>query len=83
MAQYADMWNGYGDAETIRAKNGVIDRWCEEVDRDPHEIERTAWIERADPDLMAAWSTRALSTSSSDCAHHYDLRAVERLVAAR
>ena len=35
VAQYADMWNGYGDAETIRAKNDVIDRWCAELGRDP------------------------------------------------
>jgi alkanesulfonate monooxygenase SsuD/methylene tetrahydromethanopterin reductase-like flavin-dependent oxidoreductase (luciferase family) len=41
VAQYADMWNGYGDAETIRAKNDVIDRWCTKLGRDPREIERT------------------------------------------
>ena len=46
------MWNGYGDAETIRAKNDVIDRWCAELGRDPGEIERTVWIEKAKPDLM-------------------------------
>ena len=54
VAQYADMWNGYGDAETIRTKNSVIDRWCAEVGRDPREIERTVWIEWAELDLMAA-----------------------------
>ena len=42
------MWNGYGDADTIRTKNLVIDRWCAELGRDPREIERTVWIERAD-----------------------------------
>jgi alkanesulfonate monooxygenase SsuD/methylene tetrahydromethanopterin reductase-like flavin-dependent oxidoreductase (luciferase family) len=40
VAQYADMWNGYGDAETIRAKNDVIDRWCTKLGRDPREVER-------------------------------------------
>ena len=64
VAQYADMWNGYGDAETTRAKNSVIDRWCAEFGRDPAEIERTVWIERADPDLMQSWSTPAPSTDS-------------------
>src|SRR5882757_206225 len=52
VAQHADMWNGYGDAATIRAKNDVIDRWCAELGRDPGEIERTVWIEKAKPDLM-------------------------------
>ena len=33
------MWNGYGDAETIRAKNAVIDWWCGELGRDPREID--------------------------------------------
>jgi probable F420-dependent oxidoreductase len=83
VAQHADMWNGYGDAATVRAKNDVIDRWCEELGRDPREIERTAWIDSADPDL-----TRSLVDAGADhlilgLRAPYDLREVERLVAAR
>ncbi len=83
VAQYADMWNGYGDAETIRAKNDVIDRWCTEVGRDPREIERTAWIDRADPDLMRSLVDAGADHLILGLRAPYDLREVERLVAAR
>ncbi len=83
MAQYADMWNGYGDAETIRAKNAVIDRWCAEFGRDPAEIERTVWIERADPDLMQSLVDAGAEHLILGLRAPYDLREVERLVSAR
>jgi probable F420-dependent oxidoreductase len=83
VAQYADMWNGYGDAETIRAKNDVIDRWCAELGRDPREIERTVWIERAEPDLMRSLVDAGADHLILGLRAPYDLREVERLVAAR
>ncbi|PXW98516.1 LLM class F420-dependent oxidoreductase [Mycolicibacterium moriokaense] len=83
VAQYADMWNGYGDAETIRAKNDVIDRWCAELGRDSREIERTAWIERAEPDLMRSLVDAGADHLILGLRAPYDLREVERLVAAR
>jgi probable F420-dependent oxidoreductase len=83
VAEYADMWNGYGDAETIRAKNDVIDRWCAELGRDPREIERTVWIERAEPDLMRSLVDAGADHLILGLRAPYDLREVERLVAAR
>ena len=83
VAQHADMWNGYGDAETIRAKNDVIDRWCAELGRDPGEIERTVWIEKAKPDLMRSLVDAGADHLILGLRAPYDLREVERLVAAR
>ena len=83
VAQYADMWNGYGDAETIRAKNVVLDRWCADLGRDPREIERTVWIERAEPDLMRSLVDAGADHLILGLRAPYDLREVERLVAAR
>ncbi len=40
-AKYADMWHGFGDAETMAHKMEVLDGWCKEVGRNPQEIERT------------------------------------------
>jgi probable F420-dependent oxidoreductase len=40
-AEFADIWHGFGGAETIRHKNGVLDDWCRSVGRDPSEIERS------------------------------------------
>jgi len=83
VAQHADMWNGYGDAATIRAKNQVIDRWCEEIGRDPREIERTVWIERADPEAMAALAEAGAEHLILGLRAPYDTDEVERLVAHR
>jgi F420-dependent oxidoreductase-like protein len=41
-AQYADAWNVWGDPETLRRKNGIIDGYCTAIDRDPKSIHRTA-----------------------------------------
>jgi F420-dependent oxidoreductase-like protein len=41
VAKHADMWNGVGDAATIRHKLTVLDRHCREVGRDRSEIETT------------------------------------------
>jgi hypothetical protein len=75
------MWNGYGDADTILAKNDVIDRWCAELGRDPREIERTVWIERAEPDLMRSLVDAGADHLILGLRAGYDLREVERLVA--
>ena len=41
VAEYADIWHGFGSHDTIRHKCDVLDRWCAEVGRDPAEIERS------------------------------------------
>ena len=35
VAQHADIWHGFGDAETIAHKHRVLDDWCARVGRDP------------------------------------------------
>jgi F420-dependent oxidoreductase-like protein len=40
-ATYADMWNGFGDAATIRHKLDVLERHCADVGRDRSEIVAT------------------------------------------
>lgn len=42
VAQYADEWNVWGDVETLIHKMSVLDQHCENVGRDPNEIERSA-----------------------------------------
>ena len=83
VAQHADMWNGYGDADTIRAKNLVLDQWCDEVGRDAREIERTVWIERADPVLMTSLVEAGAEHLILGLRAPYDLAEVKRLVDRR
>ena len=41
VAEHANIWHGFGSAETLARKNRVLDDWCAEVGRDPGEIERS------------------------------------------
>lgn len=43
-AQHADTWHGFGDADTMRHKNTVLDEHCRTIGRDPREIERSAGV---------------------------------------
>jgi F420-dependent oxidoreductase-like protein len=40
-AEFADMWNGFGDPATIRRKVEILEAHCRDVGRDPGEITKT------------------------------------------
>src|SRR5436190_9158242 len=67
-AQHADIWHGWGDAETLAHKHAVLDDWCASIGRDPTEIERSSGIGTNDPEsygpsLMAV-GTRLFTVSA-------------------
>jgi probable F420-dependent oxidoreductase len=86
VAQYADMWHSFGDAEDFRRKNEVLLGHCADVGRDPDEIERT-WgvreniVEQADELLDAG--VRHLIVGIGGDGHGYDLGQLRELVAWR
>jgi alkanesulfonate monooxygenase SsuD/methylene tetrahydromethanopterin reductase-like flavin-dependent oxidoreductase (luciferase family) len=43
-AEHADLWHGFGDPDTYRHKNAVLDAWCAKVGRDPAAIERAGTV---------------------------------------
>jgi probable F420-dependent oxidoreductase len=45
VAEHADIWHGFGSPSTIARKVEVLDRWCDEVGRDPAEIERSVGVD--------------------------------------
>lgn len=47
VAQYAQLWNGFGPVETWAHKNRVLTSWCEQVGRNPAEVERTLFVNNA------------------------------------
>jgi probable F420-dependent oxidoreductase len=55
VAQYADIWHGFGDAETFAHKNSVLDDWCEKVGRDASEIERSIGVNPKHLDRAQGW----------------------------
>ena len=50
VAEHANIWHGFGDAETIRHKHEVLDDWCAKIGRDPGEIERSAGLRGSGPE---------------------------------
>jgi F420-dependent oxidoreductase-like protein len=41
-AQHADEWNVWGTVETLTSKMKILDRHCENIGRDPSQIQRSA-----------------------------------------
>lgn len=50
VAEYADMWNGFGDPREAGRLSRVLDDWCARVGRDPATIERSILFD--DPSLI-------------------------------
>jgi probable F420-dependent oxidoreductase len=46
-AEYAQIWHGFGDVETLKHKTAVLDRHCADVGRDPAEIERSVGVQKS------------------------------------
>lgn len=49
-AEYADAWNSFGPPETYAHKNQVLTNWCEDIGRNPAEIERTVLVNASEID---------------------------------
>jgi probable F420-dependent oxidoreductase len=55
VAEYADIWHGFGNPETFRHKNAVLDDWCSKVGRNANDIERSIGVNPAHIDRAAEW----------------------------
>jgi probable F420-dependent oxidoreductase len=86
VARHADMWHGFGDAETFAKKNDVLLGHCADAGRDPSEIERT-WGIQADAldtaDDLAAAGVEHLIVGIGGDGKGYDLGALRELIAWR
>jgi len=45
VAEYADIWHGFGDLETFTRKMGILDQHCANVGRNPADIERSVGVQ--------------------------------------
>jgi probable F420-dependent oxidoreductase len=50
VARHAQMWNSFGSPDELKAKNDIIDKWCEVEGTDPAAIERTT-AQDPNPDI--------------------------------
>src|SRR5689334_22228620 len=54
VAEYADIWHEFTDAETYPRKAEVLDGHCADVGRDPSAIERSSGVPEGSEDAMLA-----------------------------
>lgn len=83
VAEYADMWNGFGPPESWAKKNAILDGWCGKVGRDPKAIERTVDLRPADIDRIDAFLEAGAEHLIVGLGYPFDLAAVQRLLDAR
>jgi probable F420-dependent oxidoreductase len=81
VAEHADAWNTFGPPENFAHKSAVLDRWCEKLGRDPHEIERTVGIGGNEVDAVDAYLDAGATHLIVMTGHPYDLSPVEQLLA--
>jgi probable F420-dependent oxidoreductase len=44
VAEHADIWHTFADGDAFARKAALLDRYCEEIGRDPNEIERAVLV---------------------------------------
>ena len=55
VAEYAQLWNGFGPVDNFKHKNDVLNEWCAKLGRDPQEIDRTVMIRNEEIDDVDAY----------------------------
>jgi probable F420-dependent oxidoreductase len=81
VAQHAQMWHSFGDAEDYRRKNEILLEHCANEGRDPAEIERTWAVDDvADAEALAEAGVQHFITDVGGDGEGYDLSAVRELV---
>jgi probable F420-dependent oxidoreductase len=81
VAQHAQMWHSFGDADDYRRKNEILLEHCAAEGRDPAEIERTWAVDDvADAEALAEAGVTHFITDVGGDGEGYDLSAVRELV---
>jgi alkanesulfonate monooxygenase SsuD/methylene tetrahydromethanopterin reductase-like flavin-dependent oxidoreductase (luciferase family) len=86
VAEHADMWHSFGDAEAFKTKNDTLLSHCADIGRDPAEIERTWGIHGdilAHVDELVDAGVQHVIVGIGGDGSGYDLGQVRELVAWR
>jgi len=82
VAEHADAWNTFGPPDNFKAKNDVLDEWCDKVGRDRSAVERTVAISPDEVDRWAEYAEAGAQHLIVMTGDPFDLDAVARLVDA-
>ena len=83
-AEHADIWHGFGDAETMARKNQVLDDWCRTMDREPSMIERACDVGPRDQPLGDGYLAAGINQLTIEMdGGRFDADSIRRWVAWR
>ncbi len=83
-AQYAHIWNGFGDPNEAGRLSRVLDQRCSEVGRDPSEIERSIMVDDEKLTMGDAYVSQGITHLITGVdGPDYDLSGLEKLIAWR
>ena len=80
VAQFADSFNTFGPPENFAHKNQVVTNWCNEIGRDPKEVERTVGIAADDLDNLEAYAEAGADVAIVMLGSPFDLDPIEKLL---
>jgi alkanesulfonate monooxygenase SsuD/methylene tetrahydromethanopterin reductase-like flavin-dependent oxidoreductase (luciferase family) len=61
VAEYADIWHGYGSPETFIHKSAVLDEWCDKIGRDPSAVERSVGFDEKHANRMDEYAAAGVN----------------------
>jgi len=80
-AQYAHIWNGFGDPEEAGRLSRVLDQRCSEVGRNPSEIERSIMVGGAQLGMLDEYVKQGITHLITGVdGPEYDLSGLEKLI---
>ncbi len=82
VAEHADAWNTFGPPASFKAKNAVLDEWCDRVGRRRDQIERTVGIQAGEVGDLDAYLDAGAEHLIVMVGAPFDLSPVEQLLAS-
>lgn len=83
VAEHAQIWNGFGPPDQFKRKNGILDGHCQEIGRNPKEIERSVGISVKEIDNLPAYVEAGAEHIIVMLGTPFDAQPVEKLLAWR
>jgi probable F420-dependent oxidoreductase len=82
VAEHADAWNSFGPPADYKAKNALLDEWCDRVGRRRDQVERTVGINPSEVGDLDAYLDAGAEHLIVMLGAPFDLSPVEQLLAA-
>jgi probable F420-dependent oxidoreductase len=80
VAQYADIWNTFGPPEKYKKKSAILDEWCNQVGRNPADIERSISFDADELNQLDEYLEVGATHFIMGAGSPFDFASIERLV---